>query len=321
MSKIIIPQELKEAIEKYSVWVKSHCDDEQQRETITQPLYHYTNGNGLKGILENQKMWFTDFRHLNDPNELFYGMEICKKQILELAEQSDGRAGIFLKIIENMLSLENMKNFAFYFACFSRNSDELGQWRAYGDDGRGYSIGFAPKLFEAGQEISEQADENVIVTPVLYNSNNIVERNNEALKQAFLCFLEVANNYPELLRDRKIGIPFMEDFAKEVIGSPLILNFLTSKHNAYEQEAEVRMCMLGQPSDFFPHIKTRTRRSEIVPYVPHEMPLLQEGSITEIVLGSASNPNAEQGVKALLNSLRIEHDIPIRRSKIPYRAL
>ena len=33
-----------------------------------------------------------------------------------------------------------------YITCFSRNGDLLSQWRAYGDDGRGVSIGFNSKL-------------------------------------------------------------------------------------------------------------------------------------------------------------------------------
>jgi len=33
-----------------------------------------------------------------------------------------------------------------YITCFSRNGDLLSQWRAYGNDGKGVSIGFYSKL-------------------------------------------------------------------------------------------------------------------------------------------------------------------------------
>jgi hypothetical protein len=46
-------------------------------------IYHYTDGTGLRGILESGKLWFTDIFSLNDPTELKHGLnsaiEIIKK--------------------------------------------------------------------------------------------------------------------------------------------------------------------------------------------------------------------------------------------------
>jgi len=36
------------------------------RNTVTAPLYHYTDARGLEGIITTQQMWFTHYRHLND---------------------------------------------------------------------------------------------------------------------------------------------------------------------------------------------------------------------------------------------------------------
>jgi hypothetical protein len=58
-----------------------------------------------------------------------------------------------------------------------------------------------------------------------------------------------------------------------------------------------------------------------VPYVPYKMPVQKEHSNGEIIVGPASNRDAERTAKTMLESLGIKHDIPICRSLIPYRAI
>ena len=36
----------------------------------------------------------------------------------------------------------------FFVCCFSKAEEDLGQWRAYADNGRGYSIGFDAHMLE-----------------------------------------------------------------------------------------------------------------------------------------------------------------------------
>jgi hypothetical protein len=45
------------------------------RDTVTVPLYHYTDARGLEGIITAQQIWFTHYEHLNDPSELEFGNE------------------------------------------------------------------------------------------------------------------------------------------------------------------------------------------------------------------------------------------------------
>jgi hypothetical protein len=76
-----LPRVLEQAIGKFKVWAEQHLLAEQDMNTITVPLYHYTNGQGLRGILESGRVWFTDYQHLNDPSELTHGIEVAHDMI------------------------------------------------------------------------------------------------------------------------------------------------------------------------------------------------------------------------------------------------
>lgn len=79
MSDIVpLPEPLQEAIIKYESWINEELKNTQNVNKITQPICHYTNSNGLKGIMDNNEIWFTDIRHLNDPSEFLFGCDLLK---------------------------------------------------------------------------------------------------------------------------------------------------------------------------------------------------------------------------------------------------
>lgn len=41
-------------------------------------LYHYTNFEGLKGIVDSQQLWFSDYRSMNDPREFMQSEGLIK---------------------------------------------------------------------------------------------------------------------------------------------------------------------------------------------------------------------------------------------------
>src|SRR5215475_13210504 len=96
-----LPPVLQQAIEKFTAWAEQHLRTEQDAATITVPLYHYTDGRGLKGILESGRVWFTDYRHLNDPSELTHGIEMAHDVARGLGTGADGRIGLFLEHFTN----------------------------------------------------------------------------------------------------------------------------------------------------------------------------------------------------------------------------
>jgi hypothetical protein len=136
MANYVTPRPLQTAIDRFNNWSDEHLLAEQQRNEITETLYHYTDERGLRGILENETIWFTDYRHMNDPSELLHGITMVKDVARVAANGADARARLFLETLSDMFSVENFSaNLEFLIACFSRDRDDLGQWRAYAANG------------------------------------------------------------------------------------------------------------------------------------------------------------------------------------------
>src|SRR6202162_5813588 len=122
-------------------------------------------------------------------------------------------------------------------------------------------------------------NEASFVSRVIYDLDAASSRHDRAIEMAERIFLDVANAHRNILANKDIGIRFMQDFARAVIASPLIWNCLTSKHPAYTHEQEVRLIILGMHDKLRPHIQTRIRGADIVPYIPYKMAIRKAQSI------------------------------------------
>jgi hypothetical protein len=322
-----LPPELQQAIQRFRDWAEQRvqAEEKQNQNSITEPLYHYTTACGLKGILESGQIWFTDYRHLNDPSELVHGINMAHsaaQTIMDDLSQNEGNElpVSFLKLFVDMFQHSNFKSkLEFYIASFSRARNDLGQWRAYADNGRGFAIGFAPIMFETKNHTTDCRLPEFL-GPVIYLEDKVLDRQHAVLETAAAIYCETLNAHRELLRNKDIGILFMQVFAREMIAQPLIWNCLTSKHQAYEHEQEVRLVILGKPAKLWPHVTTRCRGAEVVPYIKHPMPV--RANIAEIVIGPAAPTDTARTLRVMVNSLGIDPtSMNIDLSRIPYRAL
>lgn len=208
ISATVLPQELEEALKRYQDWLARHLQAEQDASAITETLYHYTDLRGLEGIVKSGKFWFTDYRHLNDPSELKHGVDIARDVARDIATGADGRVRLF---IDHLLDLFCHDNFAstleFFIACFSRARDDLGQWRAYADNGRGVAIGLSPSVFTV-HDTPPAGQLPDFVGPVCYDLGEVCRRHGACIEEAATIVLSVAQDCPDLMSDRNIGLPF-----------------------------------------------------------------------------------------------------------------
>ena len=315
-----LPRPLQQAIETYAAWGKEQLHSEQNNNIIDNTLYHYTDFGGLAGIIKNSEIWFTDYQHLNDPSELKYGIDLAHDVARDLATGSDLRIRCFLDCFVNLFQQDIFyNNLDFFIASFSRERNDLGQWRAYADNGRGIAIGFSPSVFAVSDKVQDDRIPE-FVGPVRYSLSDIGFRHLLYLKKASEIFLESVIENCELMSERSIRDLFIQNFIKEIIGSTLIWNCLTSKHPAYHNEREVRLVIMGMPSTLKTHTKTRFRGYKRVPYIAQPFPIHEPNKIAEIVVGPAAPIDAEKNIRDLIVTLGIKSCIPIRRSGIPYRA-
>jgi hypothetical protein len=112
-------------------------------------LYHYTNDAGLRGILESGKLWLTDILSLNDPSELSHGLSLATTILSGKAANGPPESKLFADDFAEMMRLGKVQKSGDYFICsFSSTGDDLGQWRAYADNGHGYALGFDANVLE-----------------------------------------------------------------------------------------------------------------------------------------------------------------------------
>lgn len=122
----------------------------------TPVTYHYCSLATLMSIVKNQQLWLADITRSNDSAELGYGFlkirEALETEITRVIEQKHFPEGqreldpatlqMLQSFLENVRSIGTSDQIRCYAICFSTEKDLLSQWRAYGDDGKGVSIGF-----------------------------------------------------------------------------------------------------------------------------------------------------------------------------------
>jgi hypothetical protein len=208
--------------------------------------------------------------------------------------------------------------FGFYVASFSRSRNDLGQWRAYARDGQGFALGLAPQLFHVADKPDRKPHENVFFSPVIYGEQAISERMKEVIDRA-IAVVTKPENASAYMGNKKIGFEFFKEVGV-AISRPILWQAITSKHEAYANEKEMRLIILGGKENLRPYVETRIRASEFVPFIRSAMPVRDAGAIAEIVIGPAASEMAEDGLRIMLESMNVDHAHIVNLSKIPYRS-
>jgi hypothetical protein len=232
---------LKAAIQEYLDRSRAALAEEDVANKIDAPLYHYTDSNGLEGIVKNQQIWFTHYQHLNDPTEVAYGMEVASRLINAIGGKYTTLTKVFCDMAIEFFAHPKIKEtFGVFIGCFSRKPDDLDQWRDYGDDGRGFALGLSPALFQVEDKADRKPHENVFMAPVAYGEQNGQERHRRAIEEAVCIVDDIVTNVPAV-QDINVGMPFFDEMAKALVGSEILWKSMTIKDEAYAREQEVRL--------------------------------------------------------------------------------
>lgn len=316
---------LQAGIDEFAQWWHRQQTAADMSQKVRRPLYQYTDAAGLKGIIENQEVWFSSLFHLNDPSELRHGVDCAVEELRELRavalQRGDNIIQTVCDQVERLVTHDPRSELGFFVASFSRASDDLGQWRGYADDGRGFAVGLAPRLFQINETVDSTTPEsNVFVAPVNYGDKATRIKQRQAIETAFDIILRTIHNpvcRRIILQDNNQGDRFIGEMCVQLL-VPLMWNSVTTKHSAYANEKEVRLIILGH-LPLFSKIEIRTRKGELVPFIRSPMATQNKGNITRVVIGPAAGPTAEDGVNNLLWAWGIDPTNRVFRSKIPYR--
>ena len=294
----------------YREWSRLHANRPRH-------LYHYTDAQGLLGMLKTKRIWATNSRFMNDPTEIEYAARVIRETALEFAE--DYPPALFRSVrqgISNVLETYEKDNDE-YIACFCEDGDLLSQWRGYGAAGGGYSLGFEARYLGATEYQDLKAPEPVL-RKVVYDykkQKSLVRR-----------FVRLVLDHQRLLGRRSNRKSIEIDYEDEAWN---IFNWFVSeclncfKDPAYAEEREWRMIQYGRnmAAEKFVTTNFRASRNRIVEYVEIDISKsngeLSQLPVRKIRYGPTLDPKVTQQALNLLFS-SIKSDIEIQRSGVPF---
>jgi hypothetical protein len=312
--------------------------DEQELQQIGTPqkseglLYHYTDQNGLLGIVESQAFRATDIRFLNDTEEFEHGLRTA----IRMAKQASAEAGEAGQKVVNYL--EDNLRFSFskqpVFSVSLTGSlkeyeklpdsiddpgDRLNMWRSYSGSGNGYSIGIPKEVTEYEIDI-KRVDRQECSYP-------------QDTKEEYLT--EVLNRFGDLLNEcnreaiekTKRGIPYnraMDEMRNELnagfdeILPDLEVQIAACKHEGFWEEREWRLTVALSSDD--KRVFHTSGRFGITPRVYFKL-RGPDGLLPmrRIVVGPC--PHKAEALESL-KGLLIQHGysrVALSSSQIPYR--
>ncbi len=318
-----IPQDMMEALEKFDSQAGSFHESFTKAlpsGEIPEIIYHYTNDIGLRGILESGKLWTTDIFNLNDPSELSHGLSISVNVLNNKTEKGPIEQQLFSRQFSEFCQ-EGVRAIGKFFVCsFSANGNELGQWRAYADNGCGYALGFDTTMLvnsfarENGAQIQTHS-----TFPLTYD-DAALEKIHQQTIQSMLALDLISLPKGKNMSESELGSYLVE--LQSLLAIHTIGTSLYFKHPAYKNEQEFRFLEMHGTSFLPDDIKHRFRSHEMVRYREFDWKQTSSGSaLRKIIIGPAANRDrARQFVSDCLAAFNIT-GVEIEHSGIPYRAM
>lgn len=126
-------------------------------------LYHYTSAGGLKSIIENKTIRFSDYRFLNDIDEIEYGKKVFRQALDELRNEVSQYSEYISQWEDELQAIEQGKmqylkpispdengaincsrctseNYHYYLLSLTTLSDNKDMWNMYSGNNPGYRI-------------------------------------------------------------------------------------------------------------------------------------------------------------------------------------
>lgn len=267
-------------------------------------LYHYTDINGLVGILQSNTIWLNNILFQNDSREYIHATDIstdvCDELIYEYEQSTEELKAALAEAARDMFCEDIGSNI--FIGCFAKSGDQLSQWRAYGQNGSGFSIGFDLSKMESKECAA------LVTQHVNYDTKN----QKQFLKRYISTYIDYLSSH---IKTNAISVEDAVEGMLYVVVSCNIFG-VSFKNEGFKEEQEVRVFIDGRDAD----CSTKFRRSgnRIVPYI--EFKSNAKLPIKEIYIGPTSDAELmEISLQMLLERYNYDN-VEIKFSEIPYRA-
>lgn len=277
-----------------------------------QHVFHYTDAKGFRGIITDRAIRATNILGLSDGDELRYGIHLAQCQMKNEEESTPKEDIGFLNLMNGLLNaIHQQWEYNIYIASFCEDGgDRESQWREYGDNGKGISIGFDFSDEHRRQELQRLQPGNRFRFQFVkceYNPTKQVEIIHEFIREGLDTFHQT----------QRVG---RVESADMLSASHFLLRFLYQvaprlKKPALEKEQERRLVLSVQSDD--KGVQFAERRESFIRYIDFKLAdeLLW---LPEIVMGPCAQAelSSENSVRDFLLSNHVECP-SIRHSAIP----
>jgi hypothetical protein len=291
-------------------------------------LYHYTTFEGLKGIIDSNKLWLSDYRCMNDASEFTYA-----KHVLQPAIRSSFDTYIKnIKIIAADKSLEEATNtiwnifekalsntFNSYIGCFClhqnlflQNNGLLSMWRGYGSEG-GYALTFNKDRFLKSFSTKKSTKKPMRLhgnVKYLSPEEKLPKIFNRYIKNFKGCIDTVILPY---IYENKPSLAITKDHFKAILELTARI-----KHPGFHEEKEWRFCIY-LPKEEIEHYfspKIRKHGTRLVSYI--ELPFDLKNCLEQIIIGPQLNIETKSKfIKSYLQEVNLEN-VEVKISNTPY---
>jgi hypothetical protein len=314
----IIPPDMRRALREFD----RKADDiaralaaDVEKQAPPQMIYHYTNAAGLAGILASGRVWVSDVFSLNDPSELSHGFSQLTALLRGRIDESRPETKIFSQYFDAFLHQGGIQAAAHFFAgSFSSAGDDLTQWRAYADNGRGYALAFDTKTLENAFVLLDGA-------PNPNNSTFPVAYDDARLAAVYLQLVEMALPLVSAPRGRDLENAAIRAYMSELsvsLSMHAVRAALFFKHEGYRHEQEYRFFQIFRADA--PPPAVLLRGNPPIRYREFDWRAAAPTALNKIGVGPAAD--FERASRFATECLRKANlvGIDIGRSTIPYRA-
>jgi len=269
-------------------------------------LYHYTDFNGLIGIVSTGQIWMGDVFFLNDKKEYLEGLDIFN---LELAKRKEGYKNDGISVFLNTLGTveEALKKQTQFVFSLTEDNDLLSQWRGYTNNGMGVSIGFSSSEFLNSFKllpcIYDRTEQELYVSHLFDLALNIFRNTPEKNKwDKSNCMNDLELPYWDAINEAGSKLISTLDVACAIIKNP-----------AFKEEKEWRLISFDDDGLHF------VSKASFVKPIKKTSFSNNKGIINSIKVGPTPDRDlCVRSIKKLLDC-HFTHSVDISMSSIPYR--
>lgn len=197
-------------------------------------LYHYTDFNGLKGILESRSLRATYLKALSDSTEQLHGEDVVCRMLKDCTSTA-----LHSRIEEGMKAPQRYQRW--FVTCFCTRPTLSNMWETYASRGGGYCLGFSvPEL-----PLKRSSPELRFVFRVIYD-----ERDNTLTDSI-----------------RRVAKRVEEDPAESFAFEVACILASSIKHPSFKDENEWRIVVHHPPIE---NMNFRQGPNNIIPYISLE---------------------------------------------------